>query len=137
MKLKIESKIGILDRRFLQHLISAFPIFLNFNCDKKKLRNMEKYLQENVLRGRIKYSFNQVIVVILRNIIFSTDNHTAIIQIDSSAVFPYTNVKVKDVASFIDDGNLDINGTNVFHNLFEYIKDNIEDLRNKYEMGMI
>lgn len=137
MKLIIRSKIGVLDKRFLEHMIARFPRLVFNKENKRRLKAIEPYLNTYILKSRRRYSVYQVVMVILRNITFETNNKSAIIQIDPAAIFPYTTMKIKDVASFIDKGNLDIKGTHVFHNMFQFVENNIEQIRRAYEMGLI
>lgn len=137
MKLVIESKLGILDKRFLEHLINFLPKIVFTKENVRKLKKINTYLQKNVFNGKRKYSIKQIIMVVLRNIVYQTDNSRAIIQIDPAAVFPFYNMKIKDVANLIDYGNLDIKGTHIFHLMFEIVESKIEEIRNMYEMGLI
>ena len=136
MKLIIKSKNGILDKRFMSHLINLFPTLVFTKENNLKLKKIDGYLQKNIFNGKRTYSMYQIVMVVLNNIDYHTDNKTAVIQIDNSAVFPFYNMKVKDVASLIDSGNLDIKGTHVFKGLFAYVEKNIEKLRRMYEMGI-
>ena len=137
MKLIIESKLDILDRKFIEHVIKFLPAIVFTKDNIRKLKSIDAYLQQNVFNGKRKYSTRQIVMVVLKNIVYQTDSHRAVIQIDPVAVFPFYNIKIKEVAQLIDYGNLDIKGTHVFHSAFKMVEEKIEKLRNMYEMGLI
>lgn len=137
MKLILKSSMNILDDRFITHLINSFPNMIFTTENIRKLSKINNYLQENIFTGRRKFTTKQVVNIVLKNIVYQTDGKTATIQIDNSAIFPFYTFKVKDIAKLIDDGNLDIKGTHIFHNMFKYVEKHIIDLRNNYEMGML
>ena len=137
MKLILRSKYNILDKDFLEHLIKFFPNMIFVKSNMRKISSIDKYLQETIFLDKHKYSAKQAINVVLKNIVYKTDGKTAIIEIDSAAIFPFYTFKVKDIAKLIDNGNLEIKGTHIFSELFSYIKDNMLQLRTNYEMGIL
>ena len=134
MKLVLDSKTSILNKRFLKHLIGYFYYLIDIN-NLNKLKYIEEYLNKYIFTGKRKYTIDKVIIIILNNIVFNTDNKHAIIEIDQVAIFPYTTMRVADMANLIDKGNLSMKGCHIFHKLFKYVEKNISKLRTKYEMG--
>ena len=137
MKLVLKSKETILDDRFIMHVINLFPSIVFSKENQRKLKAIDKYLQENVFTGRRKFTTKQIINIVLKNMVYHTDGRNATIEISNTAVFPFYIIKVKDVAKLINDGNLEIKGTHIFSDLFNTVKENIINIRNNYEMGLI
>lgn len=137
MKLVLRAKENILDDRFIMHIINLFPSIVFSKENQRKIKSIDKYLQENIFTGRRKYSTKQIINIVLKNIVYHTDGRTATIEISNTAVFPFYVIKVKDVAKLINDGNLEIKGTHIFSDMFKIVKVNIINIRNNYEMGLL
>ena len=137
MKLVLSSEKTPLDKRFIEHLINYFPKLIFTKENIRKLKSVDEYLQTNIFTGKRKYSTNQIIRIILKNIKYKVNDRTAIIELDNAAVFPFYTFLVKDIAKLIDEGNLEIKGTHIFYNLYKYIETNIHKLRVAYEMGLL
>lgn len=138
MKINISNPNKILDEDFINRLINFLPVLLvkNKYINKKKLNNLDDYLAKNVFTDKRKYTTKDCILIGLRNLKFKTTGYKVIIECNPTSQMPFYNISVKDICSLIDDGNLDIKGTKVFTNLFNYVKNNIQLLRHYYEIGV-
>lgn len=126
------------DKQFLLAIKRLLPkLALEYlSTKKKRAKALDKYLKENVLDKKHTFSCKQLVIMGLNNIQVISATNMAILQINPSALVPYYIIKITDICSFIDSGNLDVQGLHIFTYLFEYIKDNIETLRQMYESGV-
>ena len=138
MKIVLKSRLKVIDKNFVTHLAKFMPILI-YVVDKdtdKKLKKFDKYLRENIFTGRHIYSAKQVIRIAFNNLKITASGKEGSIQIDPIREIPFYKYKIKDICALIDEGNLDIKGTHVLHDLYKYIQDNINELRDQYEQGL-
>lgn len=138
MKIVLKSKEDIIDKEFVKHL-SKYMYDLMFVVDKdakKKLNKFNEYLRENIFTGRRIYSANQVIRIAFNNLKVIASGKEGSIEINPTREIPFYKFKIKDIVALIDEGNLDIKGTHLIHDLYKYIQDNIHLLREQYEQGL-
>lgn len=127
-----------LDLKFLmalkRFLLALALIYVRDN--NQRVRALNKYIKENVLNQKRTFSCTQLIIMGLNNLQIKLTGEGAIMEINPTAIVPYYTIKITDMCSFIDSGNLDIRGLHIFTYLFEYVKENMPRLRQMYEVGV-
>lgn len=137
-------KIFLIDdnQRFTNDFLNYLQVELRdyfFNVvDYKKLLPFEIYINE---LPRYKSLFKKYITSYeicnsaLYNIkILSTKNsHT--LTIDDKAILPGTSIKVLEICTLINDGNLILKAYPIFTKSFHYIQSNVERLYAEYVLG--
>ena len=96
--------------------------------DLKKPKNLPllKYLKKEY---RIKFS--ELINEISDNLKVLEDSVSVIVEIDSTAIIKH-GLKLVTALDFINNGNLELRGTNSINNVFNYVQTNINTLYKLY-----
>lgn len=141
MKIIIKNNNGIIDKQFLYAIVHYLPSLCFLEDKNKKIRKLKKfnsYLDSNIFTGKHKYTAVQLLQVGFSNMKISYGMNSSIIEIDPAAIMPfYPQYKVVDLCSLIDEGNLEITGTHILKDLYQFVVDNIQSLRMSYEAGLI
>lgn len=137
MRIILKSNSNILDKKFLEFLKKRMIESFADISSKKDTRLMTIYLNNNIFVDRHKFTTNQVLLMGLNNLKIVSSMRDGYIEIDPVKVVPYYHdLKITDVCSLVNKGNLDIKGTNILTDIFTYIKDNLDTLRTEYELGL-
>lgn len=123
---------------FLNYVIKMmFMIGLGYlNNIKQKLPAMDVYINENYRLRRKLFSY-QIIISGLKNIIFKRTDGDIILKIDDVTKIPYEpNITLVSVCKLINDGNMELEPTNIFKNVFSYVKENIDNIYERYVLGI-
>lgn len=141
MKVVIRDNQKFIDKNFLLAIVHYMPKLCFIDNEKLKLRKLKKfdsYLDINIFTGKRKYTALQVLMIGFSNMKINHGGNVSSIEIDPAAVMPfYPKYKIVDLCSLIDKGNLELSGTNILTELYEYIVNNISSLRMNYEAGLI
>lgn len=141
MKIVIRDHQDIIDKNFLKAIVHYLPklCFLEDKAQKlRKLKKFNSYLDTYVFTGRHKYTALQLLQVGFSNMKINYGSSASIIEIDPAAIMPYyPEHKVADLCSLIDSGNLEITGTHLLRDLYQFVQDNVTSLRASYEAGLM
>ena len=138
MQLQINNKKQYTDdffRWLLQRIFIVGCIYLNEN--KNRLIKIDSYL-ENVISGKRKYKAADIILSGLRNLQVFHNKQKIIISINKRVKLPRNDAfLLSTVCQLINYGNLELKQFPIFTYIFNYIKDNIDDLYGDYSMGVL
>lgn len=99
-----------------------FEIFINGVTRYKSL--LKKYI-----------SSSEICNIALYNIKVTSTTYSHTLEIDAMATIPNTTIKIKEICSLIDDGNLYLKAYPIFTETFQYVQTNIEEIYAKYALG--
>ena len=106
---------------------------LIFNKDGR-LYNIDNYLKNSL---GINYKSIDILLFALRNSYISELNKYCIINIGSSDVFKDTNYTLKSLVNLIENGNLDVKGSHILSQAFNYLKVGLDRFWDMYCYGSI
>ena len=103
----------------------------------KKLEPFEVFINESPeykfpLRKYI--SCYDICIAALYNIVVVRYGRNIVLKIDENSVVPNTNIKLIDLCKLINEGNLVLKAYPIFTEIFNYVKNNIEDLNLEYAL---
>lgn len=135
MKLLIENKPGY-DKSFILWLISILRMELMSSINLKKLAVLNKYfndsLQEQLGPHYRNVNLNTVMMLSVRKLTFHKTENYFCIEVNPRAFVPGTKIRLYKICEFINYGNLDIEGCNVFTNVFANVALNLDRYYNLY-----
>ena len=123
---------------FLNYVIRMmFMVGLSqLNNIKEKLPAIDQYLGKIYNSRRTFFSY-QIIISGLKNIIFKRTDKDIVLKIDDITKVPYLpNVTLVSVCKLIDEGNIEIEPTHIFRDVFSYVKENIDNIYERYDLGI-
>lgn len=135
MRLLIQ-KNGVYTKGFVKWLLDVIRMELASNINLKKLRALNVYINE-LLADREDLplkdiNLNTALLVGIKHIHFTQTEKYFCIEINPKTFYPGTKYRVYKFCEFINYGNLDIAGCNVFTNVFSNIAENIVTYHNIY-----
>ena len=108
---------------FYSHLeykkLEPFDIFIN---------EMQKY--QSIFKKHI--SAYDICISVLYNVIVLRFGKNIVLKIDENAVIPNTNRKLIELCKLINEGNLVLKAYPIFTDIFNYVKNNIEEIYIEY-----
>ena len=118
---------------FMKWIINYMRDYFIYQADKNILKQFGEYIKRFYNLTDIDI-FNICIISIEKlKIIHTTDEFKLII--DETLV--YHGLKYTNITKLINDGNMDIQAYPIFTNIKEYIKQNIDNFYELYNMGIV
>ena len=105
------------------------------HLDYKKLEPFDIFINEN---PKYKSIFNKhisaydICISALYNIEILRFGKNIVLKIDENAVIPNTNRKLIELCKLINEGNLVLKAYPIFTDIFNYVKNNIEEIYIEY-----
>lgn len=133
MRLLIQ-KNGTYNKQFIKWLIKILQMELMSNINLKKIQRLNNYVND-VLSDQEEVKVKSVnlstaIVVGVRHLSFYESDGYFCIQINPKTFYPGTKLRVYKFCEFINYGNLDIAGCNLFTNVFSNVAENLPNYYN-------
>ena len=124
-----------LSDEFVRYLIRQYILYISSIIDFKKLNPINKYLKENLFKDKFyKKNINalNIIVIGVYSIKYRKNKYKTVLYIDPYKKLPHTDIKLVSLCKLINYGNMDIKGYPIFTRGFNYIKENIDELYDRY-----
>lgn len=125
-------------KNFVKWLIKILQMELMSNVNIKKVNSLNLYINEVLSQRKdIKLdsvNLNTALVVGVKHLTFYETDGYFCIHINPKTFYPGTKFRVYKFCEFINYGNLDIPGCNVFTNVFSNVADNLQTYYNIYSL---
>ena len=126
------------DLNFFNWLIEKIKSYLLMFDDFSKYKQIEEYINSNILRSK-KYrylSMHDIFFIAAASYECISYGSTAIIQINPQAKIYNTNIKVIDICKILNYGSISVKGTDVFSQIANHIKLNLNNYYREYCRGL-
>lgn len=137
MRLLIE-KNDRYNKKFITWLINILQMEIMSNLNMKKLQHLDNYIDEWLKNHEeVKLdniNLNTAMIVGVRNLTFYQTGQYFCIWINPKVFYPGTKLRVYKFCEFINYGNLDINGCNIFTNVFSNVAQNLSTYYNIFSL---
>lgn len=107
------------------------------HLNSKKLEPFDIFINENPKYQSIfkkHISAYDICVATLYNISVLRFGENIVLKIDENAVIPNTNRKLIELCKLINEGNLVLKAYPIFTEIFDYVKNNIEEIYIEYAL---
>lgn len=126
------------DLNFFNWLIEKIKSYLLMFDDFSKYKQIEEYINSNILRSK-KYrylSIHDIFFIAATSYECVNYGSTVIIQINPQVKIYNTNIKVIDICKILNYGSISVKGTNVFSQIANHIKLNLNNYYREYCRGL-
>ena len=126
------------DLNFFNWLIEKIKSYLLMFDDFSKYKQIEEYINSNILRSK-KYrylSMHDIFFIAAASYECINYGSTAIIQINPQIKIYNTNIKVIDICKILNYGSISVKGTDVFSQIANHIKLNLNNYYREYCRGL-
>lgn len=126
------------DLNFFNWLIEKIKSYLLMFDDFSKYKQIEEYINSNILRSK-KYrylSMHDIFFIAAASYECISYGSTAIIQINPQIKIYNTNIKVIDICKILNYGSISVKGTDVFSQIANHIKLNLNNYYREYCRGL-
>lgn len=123
MQFKINLGIDIVGRsgKIEDVIRSRLFYYVKLNLSEDRLQLWKEYLEETY---KLDYSILYLFKLAIDNLIFEIQGKEYIGRIDSNVLIPDTKINLSFIINMIDKGNLEMYGTKLITNAFQYIEKN-------------
>lgn len=126
------------DLNFFNWLIEKIKSYLLMFDDFSKYKQIEEYINSNILRSK-KYrylSMHDIFFIAAASYECINYGSTAIIQINPQIKIYNTNIKVIDICKILNYGSISVKGTDVFSQIANHVKLNLNNYYREYCRGL-
>ena len=126
------------DLNFFNWLIEKIKSYLLMFDDFSKYKQIEEYINSNILRSK-KYrylSMHDIFFIAAASYECISYGSTAIIQINPQIKIYNTNIKVIDICKILNYGSISVKGIDVFSQIANHIKLNLNNYYREYCRGL-
>lgn len=126
------------DLNFFNWLIEKIKSYLLMFDDFSKYKQIEEYINSNILRSK-KYrylSMHDIFFIAAASYECINYGSTAIIQINPQIKIYNTNIKVIDICKILNYGSISVKGIDVFSQIANHIKLNLNNYYREYCRGL-
>lgn len=126
------------DLNFFNWLIEKIKSYLLMFDDFSRYKQIEEYINSNILRSK-KYrylSMHDIFFIAAASYECINYGSTAIIQINPQIKIYNTNIKVIDICKILNYGSISVKGTDVFSQIANHVKLNLNNYYREYCRGL-
>ena len=126
------------DLNFFNWLIEKIKSYLLMFDNFSKYKQIEEYINSNILRSK-KYrylSMHDIFFIAATSYECINYGSTVIIQINPQVKIYNTNIKVIDICKILNYGSISVKGTDVFNQIANHIKLNLNNYYIEYCKGL-
>lgn len=126
------------DLNFFNWLIEKIKSYLLMFDDFSKYKQIEEYINSNILRSK-KYrylSMHDIFFIAAASYECINYGSTAIIQINPQIKIYNTNIKVIDICKILNYGSISVKGIDVFSQIANHVKLNLNNYYREYCRGL-
>lgn len=126
------------DLNFFNWLIEKIKSYLLMFDDFSKYKQIEEYINSNILRSK-KYrylSMHDIFFIAAASYECINYGSTAIIQINPQIKIYNTNIKVIDICKILNYGSISVKGIDIFSQIANHIKLNLNNYYREYCRGL-
>lgn len=126
------------DLNFFNWLIEKIKSYLLMFDDFSRYKQIEEYINSNILRSK-KYrylSMHDIFFIAAASYECINYGSTAIIQINPQIKIYNTNIKVIDICKILNYGSISVKGIDVFSQIANHIKLNLNNYYREYCRGL-
>ena len=126
------------DLNFFNWLIEKIKSYLLMFDDFSKYKQIEEYINSNILRSK-KYrylSMHDIFFIAAASYECTNYGSTAIIQINPQIKIYNTNIKVIDICKILNYGSISVKGIDIFSQIANHIKLNLNNYYREYCRGL-
>lgn len=126
------------DLNFFNWLIEKIKSYLLMFDDFSKYKQIEEYINSNILRSK-KYrylSMHDIFFIAATSYECINYGSTAIIQINPQIKIYNTNIKVIDICKILNYGSISVKGIDVFSQIANHVKLNLNNYYREYCRGL-
>lgn len=126
------------DLNFFNWLIEKIKSYLLMFDDFSRYKQIEEYINSNILRSK-KYrylSMHDIFFIVAASYECINYGSTAIIQINPQIKIYNTNIKVIDICKILNYGSISVKGIDVFSQIANHIKLNLNNYYREYCRGL-
>ena len=125
------------DLNFFNWLIEKIKSYLLMFDDFSRYKQIEEYINSNILRSK-KYrylSMHDIFFIAAASYECINYGSTAIIQINPQIKIYNTNIKVIDICKILNYGSISVKGIDIFSQIANHIKLNLNNYYREYCRG--
>ena len=126
------------DLNFFNWLIEKIKSYLLMFDDFSKYKQIEEYINSNILKSK-KYrylSMHDIFFIAAASYECINYGSTAIIQINPQIKIYNTNIKVIDICKILNYGSISVKGIDIFSQIANHIKLNLNNYYREYCRGL-
>ena len=126
------------DLNFFNWLIEKIKSYLLMIDDFSRYKQIEEYINSNILRSK-KYrylSMHDIFFIAAASYECINYGSTAIIQINPQIKIYNTNIKVIDICKILNYGSISVKGIDIFSQIANHIKLNLNNYYREYCRGL-
>ena len=126
------------DLNFFNWLIEKIKSYLLMFDDFSRYKQIEEYINSNILRSK-KYrylSMHDIFFIAAASYECINYGSTAIIQINPQIKIYNTNIKVIDICKILNYGRISVKGIDIFSQIANHIKLNLNNYYREYCRGL-
>lgn len=126
------------DLNFFNWLIEKIKSYLLMFDDFSRYKQIEEYINSNILRSK-KYrylSMHDIFFIAAASYECINYGSTAIIQINPQIKIYNTNIKVIDICKILNYGSISVKGIDVFSQIANHVKLNLNNYYREYCRGL-
>ncbi len=126
------------DLNFFNWLIEKIKSYLLMFDDFSRYKQIEEYINSNILRSK-KYrylSMHDIFFIAAASYECINYGSTAIIQINPQIKIYNTNIKVIDICKILNYGSISVKGIDIFSQIANHIKLNLNNYYREYCRGL-
>ena len=126
------------DLNFFNWLIEKIKSYLLMFDDFSRYKQIEEYINSNILRSK-KYrylSMHDIFFIAAASYECINYGSTAIIQINHQIKIYNTNIKVIDICKILNYGSISVKGIDIFSQIANHIKLNLNNYYREYCRGL-
>ena len=126
------------DLNFFNWLIEKIKSYLLMFDDFSRYKQIEEYINSNILRSK-KYrylSMHDIFFIAAASYECINYGSTAIIQINPYIKIYNTNIKVIDICKILNYGSISVKGIDIFSQIANHIKLNLNNYYREYCRGL-
>ena len=126
------------DSNFVNWLIEKIKSYLLMFDDFSRYKQIEEYINSNILRSK-KYrylSMHDIFFIAAASYECINYGSTAIIQINPYIKIYNTNIKVIDICKILNYGSISVKGIDIFSQIANHIKLNLNNYYREYCRGL-
>lgn len=126
------------DLNFFNWLIEKIKSYLLMFDNFSKYKQIEEYINSNILRSKkCRYlSMHDIFFIAATSYECINYGSTVIIQINPQVKIYNTNIKVIDICKILNYGSISVKGTDVFNQIANHIKLNLNNYYREYCKGL-
>lgn len=126
------------DLNFFNWLIEKIKSYLLMFDDFSRYKQIEEYINSNILRSK-KYrylSMHDIFFIAAASYECINYGSTVIIQINPQIKIYNTNIKVIDICKILNYGSISVKGIDVFSQIANHVKLNLNNYYREYCRGL-